>query len=56
MVYSPSPEESDILMVNTCGFIEEAKRESIEEILRIAGFKKKGVKTDQRRHPDKNAD
>ncbi len=42
MVYSPSPEESDILMVNTCGFIEEAKRESIEEILRIAGFKKKG--------------
>ena len=42
MAYSPSPEESDILVVNTCGFIEEAKRESIEEILRIAGFKKKG--------------
>ncbi|MGE5301167.1 MAG: 30S ribosomal protein S12 methylthiotransferase RimO [Acidobacteriota bacterium] len=40
MVYSPSPEESDILVVNTCGFIEEAKRESIEEILRIAGVKK----------------
>jgi ribosomal protein S12 methylthiotransferase len=42
MVYSPSPEESDILVVNTCGFIEEAKRESIEEILRIAGIKKAG--------------
>ncbi|MDA8432985.1 MAG: 30S ribosomal protein S12 methylthiotransferase RimO [Nitrospiraceae bacterium] len=42
MACSPSPEESDILVVNTCGFIEEAKRESIEEILRIAGFKKKG--------------
>lgn len=40
MVYCPSPEESDILLVNTCGFIEEAKRESIEEILRIAGVKK----------------
>ncbi|MDA8240373.1 MAG: 30S ribosomal protein S12 methylthiotransferase RimO [Nitrospiraceae bacterium] len=40
MVYTPSPEESDILVVNTCGFIEEAKRESIEEILRIAGVKK----------------
>lgn len=30
------PEEADILMVNTCGFIEAAKRESIDEILGIA--------------------
>jgi ribosomal protein S12 methylthiotransferase len=28
--------------VNTCGFIEDAKRESIEEILRIAELKKRG--------------
>jgi len=40
--YSTTPEDSDILVVNTCGFIEEAKRESIEEILRIAGEKGKG--------------
>ena len=40
--YSESPEDSDIMVVNTCGFIEEAKRESIEEILRIAGVKKAG--------------
>jgi len=40
--YSTDPEDSDILVVNTCGFIEEAKRESIEEILRIAGVKKTG--------------
>ncbi len=40
--YTTAPGESDILVVNTCGFIEEAKRESVEEILRIAGEKKKG--------------
>jgi ribosomal protein S12 methylthiotransferase len=40
--YSATPEDSDILVVNTCGFIEEAKRESIEEILRIAGVKNTG--------------
>lgn len=39
--YSSDPEDADILMVNTCGFIEEAKRESIEEILRLAGFRGK---------------
>jgi ribosomal protein S12 methylthiotransferase len=43
MSYSATPEDSDILVVNTCGFIEEAKRESIEEILRIAGVKKTGT-------------
>jgi len=42
IAYTSTPEDSDILMVNTCGFIEEAKRESIEEILRIAGEKRKG--------------
>lgn len=44
IAYSTTPEDSDILVVNTCGFIEEAKRESIEEILRIAGVKKSGGK------------
>jgi ribosomal protein S12 methylthiotransferase len=37
------PEEAEILVVNTCGFIESAKRESIEAILQAAAFKKDGV-------------
>jgi ribosomal protein S12 methylthiotransferase len=36
LVYSPDPEEADVMLVNTCGFIEDAKRESIEETLRLA--------------------
>src|SRR3989338_2797425 len=35
-------ESADIAVVNTCGFIEEAKRESIETILRLCELKKKG--------------
>ncbi len=38
--YCSNAEDSDILMVNTCGFIEDAKRESVEEILRVAALKK----------------
>lgn len=30
---SSSPEEADIIIINTCGFIEDAKRESIDVIL-----------------------
>ncbi len=37
----PGPEEADTLIVNTCGFIEAAKRESIDEILRLAKLKGK---------------
>jgi len=41
--YSADPDDSDILLINTCGFIEDAKRESVEEILRLAEHKD-GVK------------
>ncbi|MCX8028384.1 MAG: 30S ribosomal protein S12 methylthiotransferase RimO [Brevinematales bacterium] len=34
-----TPEEADIIMVNTCGFIEDAKQESIEYILSYAKIK-----------------
>ena len=34
-----SPEEADILIVNTCGFIEAAKVESIEHIFSMAALK-----------------
>ncbi len=33
---------ADIAIVNTCGFIEEAKRESIDTILELCELKKKG--------------
>lgn len=35
-----SPEEADFAIVNTCGFIEAAKEESIKEILELAAYKK----------------
>lgn len=34
--------KADVAVVNTCGFIEEAKRESIEAILELCQLKKKG--------------
>jgi ribosomal protein S12 methylthiotransferase len=37
-------EEADTLVVNTCGFIEEAKQESIETILELAQAKAQGNK------------
>ncbi len=40
--YSPNPSESDIVIVNTCGFIEAAKEESIDAILEVAEYKKQG--------------
>ena len=36
------PEEAQILIVNTCGFIESAKQESIDALLEMAKFKKSG--------------
>lgn len=34
--------EADILIVNTCGFIESAKKEAIETILEMADYKENG--------------
>ena len=36
------PREADILIVNTCGFIESAKQESIDAILEMAQYKSGG--------------
>ena len=33
-------EEADIILVNTCGFIESAKQESIQTILELATIKR----------------
>ena len=35
------PEEAEVLLVNTCGFIESAKDEGIQTILEMADYKKK---------------
>ncbi len=35
-------EEADVIVVNTCGFIESAREESIEAILSVADLKKNG--------------
>lgn len=37
-----TPQEADILIVNTCGFIGPAKEESIDTILSLAQYKEKG--------------
>ena len=37
---TPEDSEADIIIVNTCAFIESAKRESIDEILDVAWLKK----------------
>ena len=47
-VISCDPQDADILIVNTCGFIEDAKKESIERIFELAaerGEEKKLVVT-----------
>ena len=37
-----TPAEADVLIVNTCGFIESAKQESINAILEMAQYKRGG--------------
>jgi ribosomal protein S12 methylthiotransferase len=37
-------EEADVVIVNTCGFIEPARQESLEELTRLAAEKKPGQK------------
>ncbi len=38
------PEDADIMIVNTCGFIEDAKKESIARIFELAEEKGRGMK------------
>ncbi|HEY4534238.1 MAG TPA: 30S ribosomal protein S12 methylthiotransferase RimO [Fusobacterium sp.] len=37
-------EEADLVLVNTCGFIGDAKKESIETILEVAEYKQQNLK------------
>ena len=36
------PAEADLIIVNTCGFIESAKEESINTVLQMAEYKQNG--------------
>lgn len=42
MEITPDSGLADVVIVNTCGFIEDAKKESIENILEFAQLKKEG--------------
>lgn len=39
-----TPEDAQVIVVNTCGFIESAKEESISEILEMTQYKKEKLK------------
>ncbi len=38
----PSPGEAELILVNTCAFVEQAKKEAVETILELAAWKQKG--------------
>lgn len=40
--FTPEAGEAEVVLVNTCGFIEDAKKESVEEILKLRHIGKRG--------------
>lgn len=40
---TPEPQDAAIIIVNTCGFIREAKEESINTLLQLGRYKKQGT-------------
>lgn len=43
--WAESPQAADVVMVNTCAFIEEARAESVETILELEGAKRDGARS-----------
>ena len=39
---TPDPGDADVIVVNTCSFIDPAKQESVDTILEMAEYKKTG--------------
>ena len=39
-----TPEEADVVLVNTCGFIDPARRETVEEVLDLAELKAENLR------------
>lgn len=44
LVEAPRPEDADLVVVNTCAFIEEAREESIDTILQLAQGRRHGAR------------
>jgi ribosomal protein S12 methylthiotransferase len=44
MAAAPSPEQADVVVVNTCAFIEAARQESIDTVLGLSGARKEGAR------------
>lgn len=44
-VLTDDPEDADVVIVNTCAFIDAAKEESVNTVLRMAALKEVGKKT-----------
>jgi ribosomal protein S12 methylthiotransferase len=42
-VLTPQPDEADVIVVNTCSFIDPAKQESVDTIIEMGKFKKRLV-------------
>ena len=42
---TPHPAEADVIVVNTCSFIDPAKQESVDTILEMAEYKKTGTRS-----------
>ena len=42
MTFTMDPEDADVIVVNTCGFIEDAKKESIDVIVEMAHYRAHG--------------
>ncbi|MGE0325296.1 MAG: 30S ribosomal protein S12 methylthiotransferase RimO [Polyangiaceae bacterium] len=61
--HTEQPDDASVIVVNTCGFIDAAKQESIDTILEMARFKQSGrcerlvvAGCLSQRHPDEIAD
>lgn len=44
LIYSDSPEQAEFVLINTCGFIHDARQESEETIREVTGLKKSNQK------------
>jgi ribosomal protein S12 methylthiotransferase len=42
-VISPDPHEAEVVIVNTCGFIESAKTDSLDAVFEMARYKAEGA-------------
>ena len=48
MVAASSPDEADVVVVNTCAFIDVARQESVDTILALDGAQRGGVRSAMR--------